>query len=136
MNIKRRRGVFLGVIFCLFLLNVIPIVHANTDQFTNSAVIIIGKCNTVTTPALWLFGFKFLFNKKVIIQANGDVGEKINALILPSKIGFYFGHENIYIQMEGATGLFFWGEKSLLLQKSSQRIVAICKAKDILVTYD
>jgi len=97
-------------IFCLFLLNSMPIVNANTDHFTNSVVIVIGKCNTVSTTALWLFGFKFVYNKEVIIQANGAEGEKINALILPSKIGFYFGQENIFIQMEGAKGLFFGGK--------------------------
>jgi hypothetical protein len=75
-------------IFCLFLLNSMPIVNANTDHFTNSVVLVIGKCNTVSTTALWLFGFKFVYNKEVIIQANGAEGEKINALILPSKIGF------------------------------------------------
>jgi len=125
----------IGVIICIFLLIFIPIVQADTDYFSNSVVIITGKCNTVSTTALWLFGFKIAYNKKVIIQANGGEGEKINALILPSKIGFYFGQENIYIQMEGAKGLFFWGEKSFLLQKSSQRIIAICKATDIWVSY-
>ena len=124
-----------AAIFCLFLLNSMPVVHANTDHFTNSVVLVIGKCNTITTPALWLFGFKFVYNKRVIIQANGGEGEKINALILPSKIGFYFGHKNMVIQIEGAKGLFFWGGKSLVLQKSSQRIIALCKATDIWVSY-
>ena len=122
-------------IVCLFLLSSLPVAQANTDHFTNSVVLLIGRSNTVSTTALWLFGFKFIYNKQVIIQANGGEGEKINALILPSKIGFYFGQENIYIQMEGAKGLFFWGEKSFLLQKSSQRIIAICKATDIWVSY-
>jgi hypothetical protein len=124
-----------AAVFCLFLLNSMPVVHANTDHFTNSVVLVIGKCNTITTPALWLFGFKLVYNKRVIIQANGGEGEKINALILPSKIGFYFGHKNMVIQIEGAKGLFFWGEKSWVLQKSSQRIIALCKATDIWVSY-
>ncbi|MBE3122281.1 MAG: hypothetical protein IMZ58_08765 [Thermoplasmata archaeon] len=122
-------------IFCLFLLNSMPIVNANTDHFTNSVVLVIGKCNTVSTTALWLFGFKFVYNKEVIIQANGAEGEKINALILPSKIGFYFGQENIFIQMEGAKGLFFWGEKSLFFHNVPPRIFAFCKAVDIWVSY-
>ena len=122
-------------IFCLFLLNSMPIVNANTDHFTNSVVLVIGKCNTVSTTALWLFGFKFVYNKEVIIQANGAEGEKINALILPSKIGFYFGQENIFIQMEGAKGLFFWGEKSLFFHNVPPRIFAFCKAGDIWVSY-
>jgi len=113
-----------------------PLSHANTDYFTNSVVIIIGKCDTVTSPALWLFGFKFLFNREVIIQANGGEDEKINAFILPSKIGFYFGHENMIIQMEGAKGLFFRGEKSFFFQNTPQRIFVLCTARDIWVTYD
>ncbi len=130
---------FIGLItalFCLFLLNLLPLAQANTDYFSNSVVIIIGKSNTVTTPALWLFGCKLMLNKRVIVQANGEEGEIINALIFPSKLGFYFGYEHIYIQMDGAKGLFFWGEKSFLLQKASPRIFAICKARDIYVTYE
>lgn len=136
MKTSYRLAGLISVLFCLLILNSIPLAHANTDYFTDSVVIIIGKCNTVTSPALWLFGFKLLFNKKVIIQANGGEGEKINALILPSKIGFYFGHENIIIQMQGAKGLFFRGEKSLFFQNTPQRIFAVCKATDIWVTYD
>ncbi|DAC72537.1 MAG TPA: hypothetical protein DSN98_04670 [Thermoplasmata archaeon] len=133
---KGRMKISIGVLCCLFVLNVIPIVHANTDHFTNSVAIIIGKCNTVTTPAYWLFGCKLMYNKEVTIQANGGPEEKITALILPSKIGFYFGHNNIGIQLEGAKGFFFWGEKSLFFQNVPPRIFAFCKASDILVTYE
>jgi hypothetical protein len=125
----------IAVICCLILISVIPQVCANTDHFTNSRILIIGKCNTTTTPALWLFGFKWIRNKNVLIQSSGGEGEKLNALILPSKIGFYFGYKDMVIQLDRAKGLFFWGEKSFLLQKSSQRIVAFCKATDIWVTY-
>jgi hypothetical protein len=124
-----------AAIFCLFLLNFMPIVNANTDHFTNSVVLVIGKCNTVSSNALLLFGFKVVYNKQVIIQVNGGEGEKINAMILPSKIGFYFGQENIFIQMEGAKGLFFWGEKSLFFHNVPPRIFAFCKAGDIWVSY-
>jgi hypothetical protein len=124
------------ILFCLFLLNYIPLAQAKTDYFSNSMVIIIGKSNTVESPVLlWLFGCKLMLNKRVIVQANGEEGEVLNALILP-KIGFYFGYEQIYIQMDRATGLFFWGEKSFLLQKASPRIFAICRARDIYVTYE
>jgi hypothetical protein len=122
-------------IFCLFLLTSMPVVQATTDHFTDSVVLIIGKSNTVSTTALWLFGFKFIYNKRVIIQANGGEGEKINALIIPSKIGFYFGQENIFIQLEGAKGLFFRGEKSLFFHNNPSRIFAFCKAGDIWVSY-
>jgi hypothetical protein len=122
---------------CLLLINLLPVAQANTDYFSNSMVIIVGKSNTVNSPVLlWLFGLKFIVSRRVIVQANGEEGEMINALILPSKLGFYFGYEHIYIEMDKATGLFFWGEKSFLLQKASPRIVAICRARDIYVTYE
>jgi hypothetical protein len=124
-----------AAIFCLLLLNSLPVVHAETDHFTNSMVLIIGRSNSVSSPALWLFGFKFIYNKQVIFQATGEPGEKISVPILPSKIGFYFGHENIYIQMEKAKGLLFWGEKSLFFQNDPPRIFAFCTAADILVSY-
>ena len=135
MKIGYRLVGLAAAIFCLFFLNSMPVVHANTDHFTNSVVLVIGKSNTVSTTALWLFGFKFVYNQQVIIQANGGEGEKINALILPSKIGFYFGQENIFIQMDGAKGLFFWGEKSLFFHNVPPRIFAFCKAGDIWVNY-
>jgi hypothetical protein len=135
MKTNQKIKVSIGVLFCLLSLALISNVQANTDHFTNSVVMIVGKTDSVTTPAWWLFGCKLIFDKQVIIQANGGDGEKINALILPSKIGFYFGQENIYIQMEGAKGLFFWGEKSLLFHNVPPRIFAFCKADDIWVTY-
>jgi hypothetical protein len=135
MKTGYRVACLIGVLSCIFLLNYMPLAQANTDYFTNSVVIIIGKCNTVTSPALWLFGFKFLFNRHIYIQASGEQDEKLTALILPSKIGFYFGQENMIIQMDGAKGLFFRGEKSWLFQNTPQRIFAVCKASDIWVTY-
>lgn len=124
------------ILFCLFFVNYLPLAEARTDYFSNSMVIIVGKSNTVNSPVLlWLIGPKFIVSRRVIVQANGEEGEMVNALILP-KIGFYFGYENIYIEMDKATGLFFWGEKSFLLQKASPRIVAFCRARDIYVTYE
>jgi hypothetical protein len=125
-----------AALFCLVLLNTMPPVQATTDHFTDSFVIIIGKCETVQTPVLWLFGFKFILNREIIIQANGGEDEQITTLILPSKIGFYFGQENMIVQLQGAKGLFFRGEKSFLFQNTPQRFFALCKATDILVTYN
>jgi hypothetical protein len=125
----------LAVVCCLILINVIPHASATSDHFTNSTILIVGKCNTTTTPALWLFGFKWMHNKNVLIQARGGAGEQLNAVVLLSQFGVFAGYENIAIQLYGAKGLFFWGEKSLLLQKSSQRIFALCKATDIWVDY-
>jgi hypothetical protein len=123
-------------LFCLVLLNTMSPAQATTDHFTDSFVLIIGKCETVQTPVLWLFGFKFILNREIIIQANGGEDEKITTLILPSKIGFYFGQDNMIVQLQGAKGLFFRGEKSFLFQNTPQRFFALCKATDIWVTYN
>ena len=125
----------IAILSCLVLVSVIPQAAATTENFTNSWILIIGKCNTTTTPALWLFGFKWMHNKNVYIQASGTEGEKLNAVILPSKIGVFLGYKNIDIQLYKAKGLFFWGEKSFLLQKSSQRIFVLCKASEIWISY-
>jgi hypothetical protein len=130
----KKRVIVAGLL--LLILTTMPLVQATTEQFSNSVVLITGKCNTVTTNALWLFGLKFMIHRKVTIQASGQEGEKIHALVLPPTFGVFFGHENIIIQMEGATGLFFWGGKSLLLQQSSQRVFVFCKAGDMWITYD
>ncbi|MBN1860894.1 MAG: hypothetical protein JW840_05480 [Candidatus Thermoplasmatota archaeon] len=137
MKARYRSGALFVLIVCLLLLNFFPVAQATTVEFTDSAVIIFGKTNHVSSLALWLFGFKFLVNKQVAIQAYGEAGEKISALILPPKIGFYLGHENIYIQLNRVTGLFFWGGKSLLFGNSDPpRIFAVCKANYIYVSYD
>jgi hypothetical protein len=125
----------IGVLCCFFFVSMMPLAQANTDHFTDSIVIIMGNSDFVSSPALWLFGFKILLNRHIYIQVSGGEGEKLTALILPSKIGFFFGQEDMTIEMNRAKGLFFRGEKSLLFQNNPQRIVAVCKASDIWVTY-
>lgn len=136
MKTSYRVAGFFAVLFCFLLLNVMPVAQATTDHFTDSFVIVIGQCDTVQTPALWVFGFKFIFNREVIIRAEGGENEKITTLILPSKIGFYFGQDNLIVQIQGAKGLFFRGEKSWFFQNTPQRIFTLCKAQDIWVTYN
>lgn len=129
-----KKSVVVGLVV-VFLVILVPLVQAETDHFSNSVILLVGKSNTVSSNALWVFGGKFLLNKKVTVQITGEDDEKINALVLPPNFGLYVGHESIVIQMEGTTGFIFWGEKSLLMQKSSPRIVAICKARDLWITY-
>ncbi|KYK19995.1 hypothetical protein AYK25_09275 [Thermoplasmatales archaeon SM1-50] len=136
MKIRYRLLGLLFVIICLFLMNLVPVVQATTDYFTDSVILVVGKSNTVSSTLLWLLGMKCIFNRRVIIQVHHGEGEKIFALILPPKIGFYFGHENIVIQIFGAKGLLFWGEKSLIFENDPPHIFALCKARDIWVTYD
>ncbi len=134
MKHKFRKGLAVGVI-CLLMLVTIPIAQADTDHYSDSVVLIVGKCNTVSTTGLWLFGLTYIHKKEVTIQAQGEDGETIHVLIFPPKFAFHFSLENVEIQMEGVKGIFFWGGKSLLFNNASQRVFAICKAGDIWVTY-
>ena len=134
MKHKFRKGLAVGVI-CLLMLVTIPIAQADTDLYSDSVVLIVGKCNTVSTTGLWLFGLTYIHKKEVTIQAQGEDGETIHVLIFPPKFAFHFSLENVEIQMEGVKGIFFWGGKSLLFNNASQRVFAICKAVDIWVTY-
>ena len=134
MKHKFRKGLAVGVIWLLMLVT-IPIVQADTDHYSDSVVLIVGKCNTVSTTGLWLFGLTYIHKKEVIIQAQDEEGETIHVLIFPPKFAFHFSLENIKIQMEETQGIFFWGGKSLLFNNASQRVFAICKAEDIWLTY-
>jgi len=136
MKHKFRKGLAVGVI-CLLMLVTIPIAQADTDHYSDSIVLISGKCNIVTTTGLWLFGLTYINKKEITIQAQNEDGEKVHALIFPPNFAFYFSQENIKIQMESAEGLgfLFWAQKSLFFNNASQRVFAICKAGDIWVTY-
>ncbi len=113
-----------------------PLVQATTDHFNDSIVIITGKSNTVASTALWLFGFKCMVIKRVTIRANNLEGERLNVLVLPPKIGFYFDYESISVQLNRVSGLFFWGKRSVLFESEPPLIVAVCRARDIWVTYE
>lgn len=104
-----------------------------TDHFTDCIVIIIGKCNTVTGPDLWKFGFYCaLAEQNFEIKASGGEGETLHVLIRNSKFATYFGYENIDIKLEQATGIIFWGGKSILMDNTY--IFGRCKAQDAWVT--
>ncbi len=151
--LKRRLGFF--VVCMLLILGVFPVcsmvteksitdfgnspdpkAQATTDHFSDSIVIITGKSQTVASSALWLFGFKCMVIKRVTIQANNLEGEKINVFVLPPTIGLYFDYESISIQLNRVTGLFFWGKQSVLFESEPPQIVAVCRARDIWVTYE
>lgn len=113
-----------------------PMVQATTDHFNDSIVIIIGKSNTMASTALWFFGFKCMVIKRVTIQANNLEGERLNVLVLPPKIGVYVDYESISVQLTRVTGLFFWGKRSVLFESKPPQVFAVCRARDIWITYD
>jgi len=104
-----------------------------TDYYENSIVIIIGKCNIVQGPILWIFGLYIPMIKRYFyIGANGGEGEQLNVMVRGNKFATYLDNENIQIELSGAKGIFFWGQKSILT--NSSRIIARCRAENIWIT--
>ncbi|KYK30298.1 MAG: hypothetical protein AYK22_04130 [Thermoplasmatales archaeon SG8-52-3] len=107
----------------------------NNDSFNDCIILIFGKCNDVTGPILWKFGlYCNFFKKDFTINANGEIDETIN-LIIRGGGGFKFmwGKENIKINLNGATGILFWGGKSLLVENNF--IIARCQADNAYLIY-
>ena len=129
-----KKCLVIGVI-CLFVLVSFPIAQADTDYYSDSIVLISGKCNIVTTTGLWLFGLTYINKKEITIQAQNEDGEKIHVLIFPPNFAFYFSQENVKIKMESTEGFLFWSQKSLFFNNDSQQVFTICKSGDIWITY-
>jgi hypothetical protein len=105
-----------------------------TDHFTNSIIIIIGKCNVVQGPLIWIFGLYIpLIKRAFYIRADGGQGEQLNVIIRGSQFASYLDNENIMIDITGARGILFSGQKSILT--NSTRIFARLKAENIWITH-
>jgi len=107
-----------------------------SDYYTNSIIWIIGKCDTVNGPLPWLFGLYIpIFKKSFRIKASGQENEFLNVLIRGNKFASYLDNENIIIDLTRATGILFYGGRSILVNGTT--IFARCKADSIVVTsYD
>jgi hypothetical protein len=104
------------------------------EHYSNSVIIIFGKCNEVTGPLLWKFGFYCnLIKKEFTINAKEEDGEIIHLIIRGhDNFKFLWRIENINVELKGATGILFWGVKSIIMD--SPYIFARCKARDIYLT--
>ena len=109
---------------------------STTDHYVNSVVIIIGKCNIVQGPAIWLLGLYMpLIKRSFLIRATGEEGEQLNVIVRGDKFAAYIDSENIMVDINQAHGILFYGQKSILT--NSFRIFARCKAENIwITTYD
>lgn len=107
-----------------------------TDYFEDSIVLIIGKCKIVQGPLLWIFGLYIpIFKKSFLIRASGEEDEQLNVIVRGKQFSAYIDNENIKVEFNKATGILFWGQKSIIT--NSTRIFARCKAENIWVTtYD
>ena len=104
------------------------------EHYTNCVIIMFGKCNEVTGPLLWKLGFYCnLLKRDFTINAKGEFGETINLIIRGGdNFKFLWGKENIKIELRGATGILFWGEKSIIVDNT--QIILRCKAKYVYLT--
>jgi hypothetical protein len=141
----------IGAIF-VFVLSMIPIAVGETpevftttpeenepipkgnEHFSNCKVFVMGKCNYVEGPILWKLGFYAnLFEKDFTIEAKGEEGEKLSAFVFAGQIGLFLGYETMDIELDGATGMLFYGGKSLIFQ--GNRIIAFCEVQDLWINY-
>ena len=106
------------------------------NHYENSIVVIIGKCNIVQGPLVWIFGLYIpLIKRSFLIRANGGEGEQLNVIVRGDKFATYIDNEDIIVDVNRAHGILFWGQKSLLT--NSSRIFVRCKAENIWITaYD
>jgi hypothetical protein len=144
-----RKGIFIiGAIF-LLLLSSIQIVlgnnidpnepqtinFQNNEYFNDCIILIFGTCNDVKGPLLWRLGlYCNFFKKDFTINANGEIDENINLMVRGGgSFKFLWGKEDINIHLNGATGILFWGVKSILLD--TNHIIARCQVKHLNLYY-
>lgn len=105
------------------------------ESFTDCIILIFGKCNDVSGPILWRLGLYCNFIRKdFTINANGEIDENINVIIRGGgSFKFLWGKENIDIRLNRATGILFWGGKSIIVENNF--IIARCQADNAFLTY-
>jgi len=107
----------------------------NPEIYNDCIIIIFGKCNEVTGPLLWRFGLYLNFFKKdFTINAKGEFDETINIMIRGGgNFKFIWGKEIINIELKGATGILFWGGKSIIVENT--HIIVRCQAEIAYLNY-
>jgi hypothetical protein len=105
------------------------------EHYTNCIILIFGTCNDVTGPLLWRFGLYLnLLKRDFTINAKGEFGETINLIIRGGgSFKFIWGQENIKIDLNGASGILFWGKKSIIID--STHIILRCNVKNLYLSY-
>lgn len=154
MNRKKFFKIFL-VIGAIFLL-ILPSIQGNFNKLTipktneseedinintrgsyyyqNCIVWVTGNCKKVWGALTWIFGFYCpLLKKHLWIQASGQENESLSVIVRGGgNFGTYYDHENILIELQGATGILYWFGKSII--KKDDFIIARCKADHCWIT--
>jgi hypothetical protein len=106
----------------------------DSKHYTDCNILIFGRCNTVKGPLFWLFGLYYpIIERDFKIDANGELGETLNVIVLGPEFGTFISYENIEIDIYNAKGVLFWGGKSLILNQPL--LFAHCKAADVWINY-
>lgn len=106
----------------------------DSKHYSDCKIIISGRCNTVSGPLLWLFGFYCpLLERDFKVEAKGELGEKLNVIVLSPEFGTFISYEHIEIDIYSAKGVLYWGGKSIIFNEP--RIFAYCNAADVWVYY-
>lgn len=102
----------------------------DSSHYTNSLILVFGKCDNVQGPLVWLLGFYCpIFKRNFRMIADDERNESLTAMILgPGQFGF-FSKEQISIDIGGARGVLFYFKKSILV--NGNNIIAFCKADNI-----
>ncbi len=154
MKKKKKKFLIIGVVAILFISSFPMVIGDNpnfdrdelnndiinkqgsTKTYYNCRIFISGKCNNVIGPLVWLLGFYCpLLKRTFTINAKGQESEVLSVLIIginPIQLGVFFDYENIYLFIQRANGVLFWGEKSILFKSNS--IFVYCKAQSVTVT--
>jgi hypothetical protein len=105
----------------------------DSSYYSNSLILVFGKCDNVVGPLVWLLGFYCpLIKRNFRMFTNDERNETLSAIILgPGKFGTYLFQENINIDISGARGVLFYFKKSILV--NGNNIIAFCKAENIWV---
>ena len=105
----------------------------DSGHYTNSLILVFGKCDNVVGPLVWLLGFYCpLFKRNFRMIADDERNESLNAIIIGPGLQFgLFSTEKISIDIGGARGVLFYFKKSILV--NGNNIIAFCKADNIWV---
>jgi hypothetical protein len=144
----KKKILILGTILILFLSSIQIVLGDNIDsnqpeiinsedyvRFNDCIILIFGTCNDVKGPLLWKLGLYCNFLKKdFTINAEGEIDESVNLMIRGGgSFRFLWGKENINIRLNRASGIIFWGGKSIIVE--SNHIIARCKAESAYLSY-
>lgn len=124
---------------CVLMIVSFPGINGDVEYYNDSLIFISGKCNSTTCGSIWwkLGLYIPIIKRNFLIIANNEEGELINVVVFSINNGFgtYFNYKDIRIEMHRARGMFYCGEKSLIIDHTDPPpVFMLCRAKSTYVT--